>query len=270
MSIFHFSNYRDYLSAHIKSLPHGGRGEITRIAKALNVQSTVVSMVFSGSRDFSIEQAMDLSVYLQHTDIEAEYFLLMVQIARASHHKLKMHFQKRLKNIQKEANKIENRFEHEKKLSEHDRAVFYSSWIYSAVRLFASLTENGKTLPEIMDRFDLPRARALGILEFLKSTGLIIENQERYQMGISRTYLEQGSPHLPRHHMNWRLKSLQKSDRISESELMFTFPMSLSREDFLIIRDELSEVLKKVSKIVKDSPPDDIACLNIDLFWLEK
>lgn len=270
MSIFNYSSYRDYLSSYIKSLPNSGRGEISKIANAIKVQSTVVSMVLSNSRDFSVEQAIDLSAYLQHTEIESEYFLLMVQIARSSHHKLKMHLQKRLKKIHNEATKVENRFEHEMKLSEKDRTVFYSSWIYSGVRLFASLVENGKSLTEIMERFDLPRARALEILEFLKATGLVTENHDRYQMGVSRTYLEQGSFHLPRHHMNWRLKSLQKSDRISESELMFTFPMSISREDFLLIRNELSEVLKNVSKTVKASVPEDIACLNIDLFWLDK
>jgi hypothetical protein len=101
-------------------------------------------------------------------------------------------------------------------------------------------------------------------------SGLVVLEKSRYKMGISRTFLENHSPHLPKHHMNWRAKSIQKSDHVSEEELMFTFPHSISKKDFQEVREILLEALKKISLIVKESPADDVACLNIDLFWLEK
>lgn len=270
MSLFNYKSYRAYLKAYIRALPQKGRGEISRIAAALKIQSTLLSMILSGSRDFSVEQALDLSTYLNHTELEAEYFLLLVQLERAGNHRLKNYLLKRVEKIQLESKKVEHRFEYDRKLTDDERTIFYSSWIYSAIRLSCSLTKNGKTINEIMARFEIPRARALEIVQFLSSTGLIIEKNDRYQIGISRTYLEKESFHLPRHHTNWRLKALQKSDRISDHELMFTFPLSISKADFEIIRNEILEVLKKASNIVKDSPPDEIGCLNVDLFWVDK
>jgi len=226
-------------------------------------------MVLSGARDFNLEQAADLSDYLGHTELEQEYFLTLIQLERAGNQRLKNHLRKRIDKIQKEANKIENRFEHDRKLTDEERAIFYSSWIYSAVRLFCSLSEDGKTTVQVVERFKISRLKAVEVLTFLKAAGLLIEDKDHFKMGVSRTYLEHGSPYLSRHHANWRLKSLQKSDLISDKELMFTFPMSLSKKDFEKIREEFAQLLKKVSGIVKDSPAEDIACLNIDLFWLE-
>jgi len=52
--------------------------------------------------------------------------------------------------------------------------------------------------------------------------------------------------------------------------MMFTSPVSLSREDFVKIRESLAGLLKSISQTVKDSPEEDIACLNIDFFWIER
>jgi uncharacterized protein (TIGR02147 family) len=270
MTIFEYTNYRKFLSDHISKLPKKGRGEVSRIAHQIKVNPTQVSMVLSGQRDLNQEQAFDIAIYLQLTEIESEYFMTLTQLERAGNHRLKAHIKKKLDKIKNEATKISNRFEHDRKLTEEERTIFYSSWIFSAIRLFCSTNPDGKSVSEISERFDLPRPKVIEILIFLKSTGLIIDENEKFKMGISRTFLEHGSYHLPRHHMNWRVKAMQKFDRVSEKELMFTFPLSVSRDDFEKIRSELAETLKRISTIVKDSPAEDIGCLNIDLFWVEK
>lgn len=270
MSIFNFDSYKPYLKSYLSHLPRKGRGEITKIAAEIKMQSTLLSMVISGNRELSLEQAFDLSGYLQHTDLESEYFLALVQYERAGHQRLKAHFEEKIEKLKADANKMSNRFEHEKKLSDQERSVFYSSWIFSAIRLFCSTALNGKSIAEIIERFQLPRQRVVTAVNFMVASGLIIEENDRFQMGISRTFLENDSPHLPRHHMNWRTKALQKSDHVSEEELMFTFPHSVSKEDFQKIKEILAGSLKEISKIVKDSPAEDVSCLNIDLFWIEK
>lgn len=121
-----------------------------------------------------------------------------------------------------------------------------------------------------MEKFQISRQRTVEILEFLKSSSLIIEEKDRYKMGVSRTFLEQGSPHLPRHHINWRLKAIQQVEAVGETELMFTFPHSISESDFEKIREELVAVIQKASATVKDSPAENIGCLNIDLIWIKK
>lgn len=270
MSIFNFTNYRHYLSEYIAHLPNKGRGQISKIASSIKIQPTLMSMILSGNRDLSIEHAIELSGYLEHTEIEAEYFILLVQLERSGTHKLKTHFKKKIEKLKSESTKILNRFDHEKRLSNEEQSIFYSSWMYSAIRLFCSTAEEGKTLIEIMERFQLSRLKILEIMEFLKTANLVLEEKGRYKMGVHRTFLEQGSPHLPRHHINWRLKAIQQIENLSEAELMFTFPHSISESDFAKLREELVAVIKKASAIVKDSQAENVGCLNIDLLWIKK
>jgi len=88
-------------------------------------------------------------------------------------------------------------------------------------------------------------------------------------MGPQRTHLESTSPLIQKHHSNWRLKALQRSDSLDPEELMYTSPVSLSREDFKIIREDLVLMIKKVLDRVHPSPAEEVACLNIDFFWVK-
>lgn len=270
MSIFSHQNYRDFLRDYVDKLPKHGRGEIGRMAKATGIHPTLLSLIFSGKRDLSPEQTHDLTSYLQLTELEADYFSLLVQHARAGNHRLKAHLKKKIEAIRIESSKLANRFEHDKVLTDMERSIFYSSWLYSAVRIFTSLAEEGKTVDQITERFRQPRQRIVAILNFLASAGLVAQESDHYKVGVQRTFLEQGSPHLVRHHTNWRNKSIQKADQVAPEELMFTSPLSLSRQDFAKIREQLAELIKSVSQTVKDSPSEEMACLNIDWFWIER
>lgn len=270
MSIFEFSDYRAFIKKSLSLKPKSGRGELSKIAEHLGVHSTLISLIMNGDRELTLEQCFDLSQYFELNELETEYFSLLVQLSRAGNHRYQLFIKNKLKALKTEAQKISHRFTHDKVLSEEQKSIFYSSWIYSAARLFTSTHENGKTLEEVVERFDSPRPEILKVLNFLISAGLIEFEKDRYKMGAQRTFLAQGSPHLNKHHSNWRIKAIQKFDRLNEQELMFTSPISISKTDFHKIREQMAEILKGVSQTVKDSPAEDIACLNIDLFWIDK
>ena len=269
MTVFSFSTYRSYLKNYLEALPNRGHGEMSKIAAHLKIHSTLVSMIFSGERDLTYEQGYDLCDYLDLTEPETEYFLLLVQHIRAGNTRLKAHFEGKLKAIKEQRTKIENVFDHERRLKDNEKAVFYSTWLYSAIRLFCDTHKKGRTVEEISSHFRISRQKAQEHIQFLKSVGLVAEEKGHFSLGSNRTYLENDSPYLPRHHVNWRTRSLNVIDRISSDELIFTCPHSISREDFAKIRTEISEVLKKVSTVIKNSEAQEVACLNIDLFWVK-
>jgi uncharacterized protein (TIGR02147 family) len=202
MSLFEFSNYRAFLKGHIHSLPKGGRGELSRISRHLGVNSTLISQIMAGLRDFTTEQAYDIALYLGLSELESEYFTLLVQIEKAGNTRLKSFLKKRLSALKAESLKLEKRFSHDKKLSEEDKAIFYSSWLYSAIRMFCSTAEKGRSLEEITGWLQISNARALECLRFLTRTGLCTHERGIYQMGVQLTFVEQGSPHLLKHHSN--------------------------------------------------------------------
>lgn len=99
---------------------------------------------------------------------------------------------------------------------------------------------------------------------FLTQSGLCIEKENRFFIGPLLTHLGNESPFLSRHHQNWRIKALQKSNKVSPQELMFTGPFSLSKNDCAKIRSELLDLIAKTVKTVKTSEVETLVFLNID------
>lgn len=270
MILLNFADYRDYLKAHIKTLPNKGRGELSKIAQHLRVNTTWISQILSGAKQFNIDQAVELGAYLDLSDIEIEYFILLIQSERAATHKARAFLKKKIESIKSESMKLQNQITFEKSLNDKEKAIFYSSWIYSAVHLFTSTSEKGVSLDEVMNRFDLKRTRAVDILNFLLQTNLCLKKNDYYLSSTQSTFIDRDSPFLLKHHSNWRIKAIEKSEHLGEEELMFTAPISLSKSDFKEIREELVRSLKKISQRVQASKSESIANLNIDWFWISK
>ncbi len=269
MDIFKFTDYRAFLREYFKSQEHGGRGQLSKVARALDVHSTFISLVFKEKRDLSIEQALLLARHLNLTDSETNYFLDLVQLSRSGHHQLREFTKKKIKAAQENAKKLATHFEHERQLGAEERQIFYSSWHYSAIRVFTSIKPQGCTVEEICERFQLPRPTVIEALHFLTRAQLVIQSHDKYQVGAQRTFLEKGHPLLKCHHSNWRLKALQQYEQLSDEEMMFTTTISLSRADFARLRETLSEFVKTTSRVIKETEPDNVACVNLDLFWVK-
>jgi uncharacterized protein (TIGR02147 family) len=259
-------NYRIYIKELLEQRPRKGRGELQKIAEHLRIHTTLISQIMSGSRELTEEQAFDLADYLQLSETETEYLLLLVQIERASTQKFKKHLLLKLKNFKIETQKVSKQFTKENELTETEKSVFYSSWIYSAIRLYCSTHPNGKTVQDIVEHFQISRIKALQYLNFLVSTSLCEMKNEFYIMGQQRTYIDRGSIYFLKHHLNWRMKSIEKSEIAAEDEKLYTVTMSISENDFVIIKDKISKLLNDVIKITKETNPEKVVCLACDFF----
>ncbi len=267
MSIFDFKDYRAFLKSEIKSRPHKGRGELSRISDHLGVNSTMLSQVMSGLKEFSLEQAKRVCDYLALPKLETDYFLILVQLERAGTHDLKDYFREKREEMKKSSLEISKRIRTDRSLTDLERSVFYSSGLYSAIHIFTSL-ESGKTLEQVVEKFNIPRSRVQEILRFLLEAGLVSSNNGIFIPTVQSTHIEKGSPFLVKHHSNWRVAAIQKSESLSSEEMMFTANISISKKDFEKIREQLVTAIQEISQIVKDSPSEEIANLNIDWFWI--
>jgi uncharacterized protein (TIGR02147 family) len=267
MSIFEFCDYKTFLKAEIKLRPKGGRGQLRLLSQQLSVNSTMISQIVSGDKDFTIEQAQKVAEFLVLPKLETDYFILLVQIERAGTHALKRYFTEKLAEMKKESRKVSQRLKHDRKLTDLEKSVFYSSALYSAIHLYTSV-DNGKTLEDIIEKFDISRARAQDIVQFLVASSLCTQENAIFKMGTQSTHVEKGSPFLIKHHSNWRIAAIQKSESLSDEELMFTANISLSQKDFAHLREILIKTIQSLGEKVKDSPAEEIANVNLDLFWI--
>jgi len=229
-----------------------------------------VSQVLSGAKILTPEQCQALAAYLELTPMEAEFIAFMVQKERAGTNELRMFWEAKLQELRHRSLALVHHVSADRSMSEQEKSVFYSSPLYSAISLYTSIGEAGKTLAEICERFDLSRGKALGILTFLVKANLCREEKNRYFQGTQNTHLDDESPYLLKHHSNWRLRAVRQSEDLSKQELMYTAPISLSKNDFKLLREEMVHFIKRFLDKVHASPAEEIACFNLDFFWVKK
>ena len=263
--VFNCSNFHQFLMTGLENNSDLKRGEKKAIAEFLGIHPTLLSQIISGSRIFTDEQVFLLGEYLGLTDLESDYVFLLHQIANTQNKKFKEKLVRKKEELKAKSVNVGERLEKEKVLSDEEKALFYSSWQYSGVRMLTTL-EGGRTKEEISERLGLDKKQTSEILDFLVRTGLCRLEKGRYHPHISRTHVDKNSPYYKQHHTNWRIKSIQKLDRGGEGDLTFTAPLTVSLEDFEMLREEMVKMIQRVSNVVKDSPAEDVFCLNLDFF----
>lgn len=267
-SIYDFDDYRNYLQKTIESLPLRGKGELKKIAQTLRVHSSFLSQVFSGKQNFSLEQTLSLAVHFSLDAGETEYLLGLVQMERAGNSELRKIFAQQLGRLKKSASETRDVSDTPIEISKSDRTTFYSAWYYSGVRLTTSIS-GCQNIESISKYLSLPQSVVERVAEFLINSGLCIQKGDQITIGPRRTHLEDDLSVRARNHLNWRIKAIERHSIEKPNDLFRTFPMSLNAEDAKVVRRLLLETIEKIEGVLANpSPPDRLACLNIDWFGI--
>ena len=267
MRAFDFDDSIDFIQAKIKSSAQKGHGQARKMAQFLGVHPTLISQVIRRVKPLSLESAQGLCEYFGLSESETEYFLSLVQIERAGTAKLKKVYEKQAQALREKGRRLENRLPRDQILTDADKAIFYSNWYYSAIRVLTSVP-GFQRADVIAEHLGLPRGLVNQVLTFLVSTGLCLEGKDGlFRVGPQRTLLESDSPLVSRHHANWRNRMIEQYPRMQSHEFAFTAPLSISEKGFLQVRTELANLVEKISQIVSEEEPEKFVCLNID--WLQ-
>jgi uncharacterized protein (TIGR02147 family) len=264
-NIFEFSDYRKYLSVWLKHAKQTKSSTLTKLAEVAGVHPTFLSHVLTGNKHLSLEQAALISEYMAHTKLEQDYFVIIINLDRAGNEKLRRYWQEKKSQLETQKNKLSERFEKHRQLSSEERAEFYSSWLYVATWVSTSINDK-QSVSQIAERFHITREKAQEVLHFLTKTGLCKEKDGMFSMNEDHVHVPNESLYVVKHHINWRMKSIQKMDARTEKELFFTGPMSIAAKDFDVIREKLAKLIKDVVDIAKKSDAEEVVCLNIDFF----
>lgn len=265
MTVFDFDDYKLFVVKTIESMPKKGRGQLSKLAVFISTSPVIISQVFKGDRELTPEQAYDCTEFFGLNELEKEYFLLLVQYARAGHFRLEKHIQRKLEDLKLKSKNLKNRLTDNETISEESRARFYSNWYYAAFSLLV-LTPGEHSAESISEYFNLPLSLTREVLYFLVDNNLIIEKNNLYFSGPQHTHLTKGSPYINNHHRNWRQKALEKMQTTSDEELHFTFPMSLSKKDAELVFNKILKLIDDVNKVAVDTSDEELFCLNMDWF----
>lgn len=273
ISIFLMNSDVKFLKAHLRAQPKNGRGLLKKWAEALGIHTSLMSQIMSETRTLTEEQALDLTHELSLPQLESEYFMTLVRLKNAGTSRLRKYHEEKLENYRRESNQVSARVQTDQNLSEKEKATFYSSWIYSAVRITCSIAtekQDGKTIDDLHRELRVNKKDLLKIIEFLREAQLLKSEGDRFVVGSRFTHLEKASIHLPRHHMNWRMQAAERATLLSDEELMYTAPFSISEADFAELREKSLLHIQEFLKTARDSTPEKAACFNLDLFYLNR
>lgn len=265
-SIFETDNYKVFVREWVAERPSGGRGEYRRMAENLGISTTLISQVVSGDKDLSMENSVDLTEYMGLGERESEHFLLLVEHARAGTHRYRERLRKRIDKARSNAQKLSERLEKDRVLTDHEAATYYSNWAYTAITHLIAC-EPTLSIDAMATRLHLPRVTVAKIMSFLSETQILIPKESGgLDVGSKLTHIGADSPLVVKHHHNWRLRGFDQMMFADDADLFYTAPMSLSHETAKQIRAELPTFIEKIIKLVGPSPSETVRCLNIDWF----
>jgi uncharacterized protein (TIGR02147 family) len=265
MSIFNYTEYKQFVRERVKQMPHRGRGQFRLMSLKLDVNSTVISQIFKGERHLSAEQGIKLAHFLGLSELETKYFINLILKERAGTEDLKNYFSKEGQHLKNQAKTLKARLAEHQEVTDQYKALFYSNWYYSGIRILSSLPKYN-TVDDIAERLHLPRSVVAQVLDFLLATGLCVKKGEHLSVGPQNTHLDARSPLINNHRRNWHIKALERINVQDEADLFYSGPMSLSKEDSLLVREELVSHIAKILKRVQKSNEEEVKCLNIDWF----
>jgi uncharacterized protein (TIGR02147 family) len=257
-----FKSYPPYLS---QALAKDGPFRRADLCAHLNCQASFLSQVISGKSHLSLEHAVLVSEFLGHTPEEKKFFLLLVQKAKAGSKKLEAFFGEQIQAELESREPVKELIGVKGELSEESKAIYYSQWYYVAIHILVAFPEY-QSFDHLKRKTGLPEEILREALKFLIKHEFVTQNDHRYQIGKARTHLGSKSPHVSRHHSNWRTKGLEAIERRRPDDLHYTAFLGVSRKGAEQIRELIMEFLRSSEEVVETTKEEAPYLLLLDFF----
>lgn len=216
-----------------------------------------------------MEQAADAPSFFKLDNEEEEFLFLLISLARAGTRKLRFHFEEKIRKVKERCTLLSNRIEKADTLDEITQSKYYSHWYYAAIHMIVTIPEC-QTKDKIASYLNLPHSVLNEALHFLLEAGLINETKDGYTTGRSRIFLRGDSQNIVQHHENWRLKAIENITLSQNENIHFSSVYTLSKKDFLKIKEKLLNELEEMRAIIKPSREEELCIFNLDFFKLHK
>ncbi len=266
MVIWKFQNYREYLIERL-----GGEGSRTglrkKLAAAIPVHTTFVSQVLNGRNELSLEQAEAVNTFLEHTEDEGEFFILLVLKDRSGNLKLKKRFENKIQKMRDERLNIQKRLKVEDEISLKDKEKFYSSSIYGAIHVLSSIPQF-QTVEALAEATRLSKPRMREIVEFMIRIGVLKNSNGKIISGSQHIHLGTDSELILKHHANWRQHTISNLQFLDQDDLHYSSCLSLSQTDAFKIKESILANLKSNIDVIGQSKEEVAYVMCLDFYKL--
>lgn len=264
MNLFTQTDYKAVLHAQITK--HGDeRGYRSQLAEAAGCQLSFLSQALHSHVHLTPDHAAGLAEYWGFDSDERDYFLELVNLARAGSRVLKGILSKRLGEIRERHENLARRYKKADTARPEDQAHYYSSWHLSAIHILLTIPEFRDVQP-IAKRLGLPVAVVQESLERLSKMGLAVRRKSEWHPGESDIHLPKHSVLTSMNHSNWRARAVLDAYKQDGAGIHYTAVHSLSRADFEKIKEMVLKFLDDTRAVVRPSKEEELACMTLDWF----
>ena len=265
--IFKYESYRDYLNSYL-----GEKGKRTglksKMAKAIGIHSSHLSLILGGQTNLSLEQTEKLSLFLEHSELEKKALMLLVLKERAGTDSLTDFFDQEFGQVCKKYEDLSERFADASRLPPGTAEQYYSHWIYGAVHMVVTIPEFAN-YDSLRDYLQLPDSKLREIVDFLCQSGILSEENGRLEVRIKHIELGKGGNEL-RHHINFRSLAMNHIAYRRKEDVHYSAMMTMSESLSKEVRDKILAVLEESTHLCIPSEPEDAYVLAVDFFSLRQ
>lgn len=265
-TLYTFHHYRPCLRYFLSD--QAPRGTLTRAAQALGVQRSHLSRVIGEELHLTADQAYLMGEFFQWPEEDCLYFQLLVERDRGSHPKYIESRTRRLKEL-RESRELRSKASSRKSTVELPRpAHYFSTWMYGAVHV-ATMMDIKRSAQSISLRLNLGVKVVERILEELEREGLVESKKGEYFFKSGDVHLTKTSPFVVSHHMNWRMRAVENSQRLADDSLHYTLVQVIDKEHFEKIKDRLVSVIHEANLLASGAGKSKMMALNVDAFLID-
>lgn len=267
LRFFEHRNYIDIVKEVISDNIHI-RGYQSQLAKAAGCHASHLSHVLNGRAHFNLEQAIAICEFWKLNDLHTDYFVTLVNQARAGTDLLREKLNRDLEKIRSDSLRGVS-LQHSDTpviVLESDQCIHYmSAWYISAIHAALGI-EHLRTVKALAARFHLPE----------EQVALVLKELEDYKMakcvdGIwtSTSLMALGGdtkPIIKIYHNVVRQKANVALDTRIEHDYFTTNLMTFAKSQLPEIKTRLQNMVRSILEESQKSEQEELVFLAVDFF----
>lgn len=269
-SIFQFEDYRLFLKAEISAIKAQRKSfSIRAMARVLNIGATTLNEVLSGKKNLSLETAYNISQKMNLSNLETDFFILLVQQSATKDETLRKYFKSKIKNEKKKFVEIQ-------KINPTLTSAL-ANWKSAVIMALSGNSCYKLNSDQVSKTLNISSIEAMTLLNELLKLDLLKQDAENnFIPTYKNTQLESKTVNLALQH--YHKEMLKKAiaaieqhnpkDRIIGSETFSFSSLNLKKAEDII--NECFDKLITLSNETDDRKVDSVYYTGIQMFKISK
>lgn len=269
MNVFSYTSYTEALEVAIGRKKESTPGwTLSKLAEDCIMQASYLTNVLKGRADFNTDQLARICDLLGLSNEDFEYLALLLELKRSSFEKRRKQLEAKITEIRQQHLRAEKNISTKTvQLTPEQQDKYYLDPFVQLIHIFLSCHEGSASAEFLANKFFLPKAQVLNILQDLEDIGYIKRKGAKIEVLVEGRHLPRESHLLRPHHTVMRVKSIDQMQRLpSDQTYSFSATISTEPEVRTKIQAEFLKFMKAAEKLVTTHDAGKLYQINFDLF----